>query len=224
MVRDREKEEHESYGTIGFYRTQGDPGKMFGSALPQHGHFVALSIKRAIRYHDLHQDWIHGGEELINIWLSANQFAELLTTMNVGDGVPCTLKRVAGKGMEPPPDTESTEAERISTGFDDRLNDFADTLQEKTDLACEMLRAQGTINKGARKHVADILEWVHREVRSNLPFALTSFQEAVDKTSQHAKAELDAMVTHVVQKTGLKAIAEGMAPALPPAKDEDVEG
>lgn len=190
MSRERKKDEHPAYGVIGFYRTQGDPGKMFGSAMPQHGHFITMSVKRAVRYHDGYDDWVHGtGEELINIWLSAAQFAELLTTMNVGDGVPCTIKRYNGEGIEEMPPAEKTEAERVHDSIETKMRVFASTFQEKTDLAKKMLLGKGTISVGSRKQVAWILDWLHMELVANMPFHAKMFTEAIEKTTVAAKEQ-----------------------------------
>ena len=218
QIKDREIDTHPSYGVVGFYRTQGDPGKMFGSALPQHGHFVSLKIRRAVREFDGPSEWVFGKKELVEVWLSAAQFADLLTTMNVGSGVPCTLRYAEGEPMPMPPDTSQTEAEQINTGFAHRMAEFASELRGRVADARKVLLAKGTLTVGKRKEVFETLEWLDREVRNNIPFVLSRFQEAVEKTVSHAKAEVDAMVTTSVQQAGLKALqAPSLGPGLPPS-------
>lgn len=223
-MKDVPYETHPAYGVVGFNRTSGSPGKMFGSAIPQHGHFVTLTIKQAQRKHDLYHDWIMGrGRELITVWLSAAQFAELLTSMNIGDGVPCTIRRLNGKQVEEMPQDEQTETEKVHTGFEGKLRALGETLRDKTEEARDLLLTKGGITMAARRRVVQLLDLVHREVEANLPFALTSFQEAVEKTTVHAKAELDAMVTHVVTTKGLEALGVDAPKALPKKKDPDLE-
>lgn len=217
-----EYETHPAYGVVGFSRISGDPGKLFGSAIPQHGHFVALRIKKAARKHDLGMDWIHGKcEDLIEVYLSAAQFSELLTTMNIGDGVPCTITRFNGDFIEKMPRDEKTETEKVRGNFKNKLLDFGKNLRDKTEEARELLSKGMKVSD--RKRVTDLLDLIHREIEANLPFALTSFQEAVEKTTMHAKAELDAMVSHVVQTRGLEALGIDTTAALGPRQEIDPE-
>jgi hypothetical protein len=126
--------------------------------------------------------------------------------MNIGDGVPCTIRRFNGKQVEEMPQDEKTEAQRVHTGFKEQQRQFGATLRDKTEEARTLLLSKGGIGVGARKRVVELLDLIHREIESNFPFQLRSFQEAVEKVSVHAKAELDAMVTHVVTSKGLEAL------------------
>lgn len=225
MTDEREQDEHPSYGVVGFSRIQGDPGKLFGSQLPAHGTFVQLTIKRAVRYHDLSHDWIHGrGRELIEIWLSSAQFAELLTTMNIGDGVPCTIREFNGETMEMPPQGGRTTAEEIHGTFKEKVVKFSQYVNTKTNELRGLLLAKGTIKVEDRKRVAAHLEYIRRELEQNIPFVEKSFQEAVEKTTVHAKAELDAMVSTTIHKTGLEALRAKVAQSALPKPKEDDDG
>jgi len=56
--------------------------------------------------------------------LSAAQFAELLTTMNVGSGVPCT-RYIEGKRIQDPPDMK-LEVEKVQDSFKQDMKDLAE--------------------------------------------------------------------------------------------------
>jgi len=197
---------HPAYGMVAFHRISGSPGKMFGSQLAQHGQFISLQIKRAERAHEYGQDWFHGRQSLVEVWLSAAQFAELLTTMNVGDGVPCTINRLMGKSVERMPEDEQTEAEKVSSGFTGKMRKLSRSIREGAARAREKLLSKGTLKVSDRKNIAALLGRVQMELDANIPFVLESFQEAVEKTSTHAKAEIDALYTSAVERAGMEAL------------------
>jgi len=89
-----EPKNHPSYGTVMFTRTHcgGGREKLFGSAITNHFTTVKLTIREAELRHKYHEDRIWGDRKIIEVELSAAQFVELLTTMNVGTGTPCTIR------------------------------------------------------------------------------------------------------------------------------------
>lgn len=207
MVDRPDYETHPAYGMVAFNRVQGSPGKLFGSALPQHGTFIRLVVRQGSRKHDLGCDWVMGtGPSIVEAWLSASQFAELLTTMNIGDGVPCTLTRIEGRKVPEMPQDEQTEAERTYEAGETKMSVFADELKEEISAMRKKILSKGALSMAARREVVSLLDKVLRETEANMPFALRSFQEAVDKTSTQAKAELDAVVSQAITAKGLEAL------------------
>jgi len=83
---------HESYGMLGFYRVQGTDRPLFGSSL-KHNNTIRLTLKTGVHSRNLNRDWYYGGRTLFEVEMSASQFADLVSNMNVGDGVPVTIKR-----------------------------------------------------------------------------------------------------------------------------------
>lgn len=47
MYNDEKTEKHPSYVMVGFSRRQGNPGRLFGSALPHHQTYITLSVTTA---------------------------------------------------------------------------------------------------------------------------------------------------------------------------------
>jgi len=91
------KETHPAFGLIGLSRVSCSPSAvLFGSAV-KHGHYVELTIKEAERHSSIYRDFNFGRTELIKVAFSGTQLGELLTSMNVGDGVPCTITRFNGE-------------------------------------------------------------------------------------------------------------------------------
>ena len=94
-------EAHPSYGIVGISRISGNTA-LFESEV-KHMYYIALRIKEAERWQDGTKVRVHGRRELIEIYLTEAQFAQLITSANIGDGVPCTLHYVAGDRAEGKP-------------------------------------------------------------------------------------------------------------------------
>lgn len=209
MGRDEEREDHPSYGMIGFYRTTGNPGRLFGSPLQTHEHYVTLRVSKGTRIHSLGCDRFHGGlrGEIIEVMLSAGQFSELLTTMNVGSGVPCTIQYLLGEKVPSPPEDAELEVEKVRKGFKkDMLGVVQQIKQDKKEL--ETLLEKKTLSKADRERILWIVGRVEQHVESNAPFMVSQFEEASEKVVKHAKAEVDAFITHNIIAEGLRAIKE----------------
>lgn len=227
MTRDDEEVmEHESYAVLSFSRINGHPGNLFGSHLKEHYTFVRMTLRRARRTHTLAHDWYFskGGIPLAEVDMSAAQFADLITTMNSGDGTPCTLRLLDGKRIEAPPDAEN-EAEKVRTSFQKKAGEIGDKLRKAKEGVEEIL-AKKTISVADRKEISSIFSKFLMEVEHNMPFMLESFEESTQKVVTHAKAEVDAFTTQAVLAAGLDALAKrdgtaelgdgsGRAPALP---------
>jgi hypothetical protein len=204
---------HESYGMVGFSRISGQSGPMFGSSLPDQGSFIRLRVTRARRTHSLGRDWYHGSAKtMLELDLSASQFAELITSMNMGAGVPCTLRFCEGRPMDPCPE-EKLEAEQVREDFKEKTAQVARNMTESKSRIDEIL-AKKTLTKADREEVEKLLGLVIQDVRSNMPFWLDQFHEATGKIVSAAKAEVDAFMTHALMQAGQKALAEGASKNL----------
>jgi hypothetical protein len=209
---------HPSYGVVQFMRTGGGSGRLFGSAVKRHGSTIRLTVCPASYQHDLGRDWIHGDlDAIVEVEMSATQFAELLTSMNVGSGVPCTIRRRMdddGKQhrIEDPPD-EEVEAERVRGYFRETMEKLADRLTELTDQVSKTLDKK-SVTKKDRENIRSITRLIVQDVRSNFPFVAESFQRVMDKVVASAKAEVDAFIAHMVTVTGLQTLRERDADAL----------
>lgn len=196
---------HESYGMVGLSRCTGRV-RLFGSAIPYHDNFIALRIHHAERTHTLARDWYRAQTitPIIEVFISAAQFADMITSMNMGEGVPCTIKYLDRVRLEEPPDLE-TEAEKVQTDFKDDIREVAAKLKEARSEVEELL-SKKSLNKGDRAKIQEKFDGIVRHVASNVPFVLESFQEATEKVVTHAKAEVEAFTTTRIMAAGMAAI------------------
>jgi len=202
---DPDPTKHPSFGTVKFSRVSigGGGARLFGSSLRDHASAIKLTIRDAERVHRNGLDYICGGTELIEVWLSQAQFAELLTTMNIGTGVPCTIRFIHDVGVIDGIQDVLLETERSIKGFEGSLEQIVERITERSVEIEKMMRKQ-KLSKDDKEFVVWTINKVLQDVTSNWPYVLEQFGKAVEKTVVAAKSEVDAFVTHVVQKTGLE--------------------
>ena len=221
---DKFEREHPSYGLIRISRVTGGPGakSLFGSPLAHHYGTIRLSIGSAKWIHDLHHDRYHGDfrGEHIEIEMSAAQFADMITSLNMGSGTPCTIRDLMGVTVPPPPD-HATEAEHIRDNFEGSLDKYKATARKYRGKIEELTSKLST---KARDEVRVAIDVIEDQLAANVPFVVKQFQEATTRITSAAKAEVDAFVTGVVRAAGLEAIAGGKLPSLLSSGDPDARG
>lgn len=82
---------HPSYGTLLFSRRTGAKEALFGSSI-QHRDTICMTLHHASIERGLNRDWIHGDKVIAEVEMSYSQFAEAITSMNIGTGVPVTVQ------------------------------------------------------------------------------------------------------------------------------------
>ena len=221
MLPDDEFErEHESYGILHIARTSGGGSsvRLFGSPLATHYGTIRLSISKGKWIHGLHHDRYYGmNKEFIEIEMSAAQFADAITSLNIGSGTPCTIRYVQGERIADPPD-HATEAEHIRDTFVDSLGKMATkahTCRKRIDELTSKLSSK------AREEIRIALDVMEQQLTSNVPFVVKQFQEATTRVTTAAKAEVEAFVTGVVRAAGLASIADGRLPSPLPGGSKD---
>ena len=91
--------EHESFGQLSFHRIHAGAGKpLYGSAL-KHSEIIRMTLCKSQQVRSLHETCHYPREILFEVDLSPQQFAEVITTMNMGGGIPVTIYRMMGKTL-----------------------------------------------------------------------------------------------------------------------------
>ena len=205
-------EDHPAFVTVQFSRISG-LRTFFGSSVKSH-HWIRLHVYKAKRYHNHGEDHIHGSvKEMVAIDLSPGQFAELLTTMNHGSGTPGTLVRFEGKEI-PNYEEEHGETARSANYFKQEMESRAADFVEVRNEVQAILDNKKNLSQADRKQISDLMNKVVEQFRGDMPFYYEQFQEAAGRTVNQAKAEVDSFATHVIQRAGLEAIAQGHMPQL----------
>lgn len=206
-VHEEIREVHESYGQLNFSRTHGGQGAthLFGSHVEYHPVTIRLEISRAERQFnkDLSSEHIYGQERLIEVEMSASQFADSITLMNQGQGIPCTIRYVGGVRMEDVPDEHRSEQHMIVDGFKRKMADVRKSV--KPDLKkLEAILAKRSIGKKDREEITWLFEKFTRSFSDNAAFTVEQFNEATDKLTTEAKKEVESYMHSILVEAGIE--------------------
>ena len=209
MRTESETKKHESYGLLSLSRIQvSPPCALFGSSI-RHGNTISLRISEGIERRDFQRSWYMDGERFIEVEMSAAQFAEAITTLNVGCGVPVTVRYVKGdeydkdnrRFRENPP--EINFKDRAQSELKSEMMELGERIEELSKDAKEVLERKGTtIKAGEKEKLLRDLMFLVQEIRSNIPFAHECFQKSVEHTVVEAKSEVDSCMTAMREKLG----------------------
>lgn len=206
--RDSEIEErHESYGLVHISRVTGHR-RLFGSSV-QHQHFFSLRVLRGRRVMKTYGEhyWDDHRVPIVEIALSPAQFVEMITSQNLGSGVPCTIMSVDGVPMDPTPDDAGSEIKVIAEMFEDSLVEMVDKLREHDKNLGKILEKK-TFNKEDKERIHGIVHAVRRLIDDNAPFVLKMMGEHTEKLMAKGKMEIDAFIQLALTRAGIKAIRD----------------
>ena len=206
MGTDSKRYDHPAFGQIAASRVQGD-STLYGSDFLHHA-YITITIRRSQLCRDLSRDWHFGGEELIDVALSEAQWATFVSSLNVGQGVPCTIQHHDRKPIPTIP------LRRNEDVVQDEL--AATVKQVAMDLDAAITDIEGIIGESvsAKKREAILvrLRAAHRQVDDHLPFAAESFERHMEKTVEKAKVEVNAYAEHLIVRAGLTALGVPSSP------------
>lgn len=186
-------ETHPAWGMIGASRVSSTPGAPLFDSDILHGHYVVVRLQRTERKRNLMRDFMYGGRRshIVEVAMSEAQWASFVSTMNVGDGVPCTILTVVN---EPMPEVQHEPRLAVSM---DEVNSAAE-------------KAVGDIKKRfavylEHKTVANLraLESAIRNAPANISFAASSLTEHAENVVQRARADIEAMVVSKAERLGI---------------------
>jgi len=197
--------EHESFVMLGITRSScGFSQNLFGSSI-QHSHTIKLKIAPAKIDRMLNRDWFHANtKSYIEVEMSYSQFAEAITSMNVGDGVPVTLRRLDGRMIEDCPQFDKRQ--EFEKEFEKEMQKIGKSLRVLTEQAEALLSEKKPPTKADKETILKGIKMVRQEIESNVPFIQSSFNEQMDKTVLEAKGEFEGFVMHKVISTGLEGL------------------
>lgn len=188
--------EHPSYGMIKISRTHGGPTSLFGSDI-MHNSFLELTISKAILDRSLNNDYHFSKEELISIYLSSAQWAELISSFNT-QGVPCTLDYIRGEETIPPPpfvDKTKQFSTEFKTGYEEQINDALSMIKQLS----KGLDKDTKLSKKELREIIYSLECKINNIKTNIPFVAKQFNENIESRILNAKLELE---TYMFEKHG----------------------
>jgi hypothetical protein len=201
------REQHESFGMVGINRCSSSGTHLFGS-IAKHHSFITLSVKRASVSRHLAQDWYHAeSRDLIEIEMSHSQFAELITSPGIGDGVPCTIRAFDGKLVE-----ECPAPKDITSAFSEDMKKttketVAGLKQLSQQLSQALLPGEKALNKTELKALLSQIQSALSSITDSMPFIEKQFDEHIEEKRDKMVGELEAIATHMLVNLGKEALA-----------------
>lgn len=209
---DKKLPRHESYGILRIGRVQGS-ADLFGSPIRAH-HFIQITITEGSQSHGLGRTWDHDGPLICEVAMSEVQFAEAITTLNCGIGVPCTLleardgERIKRYERCPP---QTTEAKETREEFKRRVQTAMGDMEK---VKAELMALGASLSGKKREQMEDRIDRFMRLFTDSAPFFMECFEENAAKVVATAKAEITAHAELTARNTGIAALKAGDIPMI----------
>ena len=200
------KQEHPSYGMLGFSRvTCGGKTTLFGSSI-QHSNTIRLTLKSGAVERGLNSDWYHADRPLFEVEMSQTQFAELITSLNMGDGVPVTIRYINGEEMPPIPFESKADMHREE--FRESLNKTYSNAQSLISKVSGIFTTKKTLTKKDREEILSSLRGISADLKQKQDYQVAQFQKQMEKTVSEAKGEVEAFVSGKLLQLGQQKLVE----------------
>lgn len=204
-------ERHPSYAQLGFYRvTGGRATPLYGSSL-NHRDTIMMRLKTSHMRRKYNEDHYYGDDLLFECEMSYTQFAELISSMNVGDGVPVTLKYVRGEGeIEPCPFNKGFY--NVKQQF---VNEFKETLDSSNEDVNNLLnelysrfKDSRPIGKKEREEILKKLRVITAKLNSNPEFVSNQFIRFMEDVVKDSKGEIEAFTENKVRSIAQQSLVQ----------------
>lgn len=187
---------HPAFATINANRISGKT-VLFGSDF-KHDRFVRISIGAAELVRSLSHDWPFGHlRKHIEVDLSEAQWAQFVSSMNIGEGTQCTMVYKDGEAIPGLPDPVDQQAQ-----FRGELTGHMKDAIARIDDAIASVDAMG-LSKVKAKELKDKLQIARMQIGVNQEFVAKVFGEHMERTVQKAKVEVNAYINSAVRQIGL---------------------
>lgn len=146
-------------------------------------------------------------DEVVRLELSESQFARMIASVNIGTGIPCTLSSVMREKMDPPEPRDTETLFKQEAGV--ALNEAVDRIESLEEMAEEKLSGGGGyMSNSDREALLKEICQTKQQLKSNVPFVLDMLEEAVEKTVDKAKADIESFAGR--QADRLQGIADAV--------------
>ena len=203
----RETYRHPAFGMVSFSRVMGGDNVLFGSSI-KHNDRIQLKIKHGEQDRALHDDHYYGRKTIIEIEMSYSQFAECISAMNVGDGVPCTIRYTEKEGYVPAIEESNSKREQFRNEFGDTIAKAMEQVQNQINQIQESINNKKNFGVKDRKEIISQLQQVKYNIGCNLDFCVEQFDEQMDKSTMEAKGEIEAFFQNKINSIAQAALVE----------------
>lgn len=218
-----ERIKHPSFANLYIGRSQCSGQKaLFGSSIKHHD-TITLKIFPAFIDRGFNMDrYFPEARPYIEIEMSQSQFAQAITSLNMGAGVPVTLRRLNDQYIEPCPFVDKRE--QFNNEFREDMNALSKKLTEATKHVEKLIEEKKTFNKADKDQILSALKSVTSQLASHYPYMYSMFNEQMDKTVTEAKAEIESHLQARMEDMALKVAGQEMnASEMIPDEEQDIQ-
>jgi len=163
-------------------------------------------------------DSFFGGKHLLRCKMTNNQFAELITSLNFGSGIPATLEEINQRDLptfiKQPPFIDKIALIQSELGDDvQECQDDVDKLKKYID--------DMKISKKAKFEIGLMIERIESMHKSNIAFYVSQAKKSVDKMVTSAKSNIESYYYTLINKFGVKAMKENSVKLMIKENDND---
>lgn len=191
------------YGIINFKRVHCNSEHLYGSEVA-HTDVIEMTVKRSDCVHELNHDWYFGKDDIIQLQMSSAQFAQLITSLNMGEGVPCTLTYTEKDG-DIPQIKWVGQKEKIHNDFNKQMESLKTLVTDDLDEVCGELDSKN-VNLTRQRELSNKLKQIGRILYDKIPFINKSFMESTDKVQTQAIQEVEARIQSKINYIGMQNI------------------
>jgi len=191
------------YGIINFKRVHCNSEHLYGSEVA-HTDVIEMTVKRSDCAHELNHDWYFGKDDIIQLQMSSAQFAQLITSLNMGEGVPCTLTYTEKDG-DIPQIKWVGQKEKIHNDFNKQMESLKTLVTDDLDEVCGELDSKN-VNLTRQRELSNKLKQIGRILYDKIPFINKSFMESTDNVQTQAIQEVEARIQSKINYIGMQNI------------------
>ncbi len=193
-----------SWGMIGAYHVQGSANDFFQSDIST-PNFIEIVIKTAQKQRGLNRDWVMGDKTICTVKLTPLQWAEMLTSMNTGDGVPCTIKYTETDGrIQFMPEDDKLEV--IVQEQNEQVNKASNKLEELSNKLKALNDDKRISNKAFEELDTIINDCKYSMDNGGGTFLKQQARKEIERMVAQAKATVSAYTEHKIRSVGLECI------------------
>lgn len=184
---DRIEYTHECFGIAQFNRFSSNHRDFFG-AEQLLGDGIRFTISPCVFVETDHGDkYTSDHSTLIDIRMTYNQFAELVSTMNMGEGVPVTITRFNGSSIpyESVNKIKRTLEDEADSLLDKHVKNFDDRMK-----IIESILEKKNIGVKDRAEIKDQLSTIKSHMKSNIPYYKEEMRIKIQDQCSKAKSEI----------------------------------
>lgn len=182
---------------------------------------MRLTLSLAELHRHLNYDSYMPKDRLVEIEMSPTQFADLITSANVGVGVPVTIRWVKDGGRVPDCPAE-TKRQQFEQEFDRSVKKVMSNVSKLSERAKELL-AKSSLLKAEREELRGLIYSIEQDCRANLPFVQSMFNEQMDRTVSEAKGETEAFVENMIHSIGVEGLEARLKEYAPQIQDGSID-